>query len=257
MPRWEREPADHPRNGSDHQAPREPQNTQQNQTLSAFRRRPRNAIWLLATIARIRWKTPGFIGVSVRTRRLRPRVHPRGTAARSRCHRRAGGHAGREDHARTERPPLRHQLPSRTSPARLKRSSSAMRSPQGDRHGPTASARDGLMRLRGGQFYREIDGPAGRPIRTHHGLSHSSSSATAALSRRQGVLRAGVAVRGRDPRRASSWPRRRDRRGSCDGGSRPPATSPATTPGATCPTRTAFTLGRGRPPASTSKPPGR
>ena len=65
-----------------------------------------------ATIARIQKQIPVFIGVSVRTRRVRPRFHPRATAAPSRgpSWSPGGVRAGR---VTPECPPLRHQPPSR------------------------------------------------------------------------------------------------------------------------------------------------
>lgn len=69
-------------------------------------------------------KTPGFIGVSVKTRRARPRFHPRGTAAhgRGRCHPGACG-PGASRHNRT--PALATHAPKPNESPWLKRSSSA------------------------------------------------------------------------------------------------------------------------------------
>ena len=99
-------------------------------------------------------------------------------------------------------------------------------------------------------FYREIDGPAGLVESARStGLSHSSSSAIAALSRRQGVLGPELPPVGGTGGLRHRGPRRRDRRGAVAAAARAPPASPATRPGATCPTRTAFTWGRGRPPS--------
>ena len=69
-----------------------------------------------AAIARIQLQTPVFIGVSVSTRRVRPQLHPRATAAHGRGPLSPGGvRAGRVTPEQNA-PPLRHQPPSRTTP---------------------------------------------------------------------------------------------------------------------------------------------
>ena len=78
-----------------------------------------------------------------------------------------------------------------------------------------------------GGFYREIDGPAGLvESKRSTGLSHSSSSAIAALSRRQGVLGPELPPGRRDRRPASSWPTTPRPARSCGGGGLVPPGEP-------------------------------
>ena len=204
---------------------------------------PGRTVTVAEAIARIQRKIAGLIGVSVRSSRVRPRFHPRATAARGREPSlspggvRAGRVTPEQNARRCDTSPQAEQL--RLVETLFVR---PMRKPSRRRPRPHV-----------GGFYREIDGPAGlvESVRST-GLSHSSSSAIAALGRRQGVLGPELPPVGGTGGLRHRGPRRRDRRGAVAAAARAPPANPATRPGATCPTRTAFTWGRGRPPASTS-----
>ena len=130
--------------------------------------KPHQYLALLAAIARIQRNTPAFIGVSVRTRRVRPRLHPRATAAHRRGPLSPGGvRAGRV----TPEQNARH---CDTSPQaeRLRLVETLFVrpcvSPQGDAHGRKQLPHVTVDVLHDGGFYREIDGPAGL-VESAHG----------------------------------------------------------------------------------------
>ena len=185
----------------------------------------RHPLAIQATIARIRRTPPGFTGVSVRTRRVRPRFRPRRIAANSRGPLSPGGRAGRAGHARAERRP--GNAASRTDPTA--RPAAAPRRP-----GPRQALayHDGIApslptirpRLRYHQTDRDRHAP--RIDRPRLGESTRSTGAGPGRSSRSpapvGAIRS---VRHRGPRR-------RDQQGAVAGGaSCPPPASPATRPG--------------------------
>ena len=137
---------------------------------SAFRGLPRHAIRVPAAIARIQQEPPGFIGVSVRTRRVRPRFHTHRAGAHGRGPLPLG--AGRVTPVQNAR---RCDTSSQAEQFRLAETLFVRPcvSHQGDAHGPKQLPHVTVDVLHGRRLYREIDG---RPAVSNPDTARASAS---------------------------------------------------------------------------------